>query len=144
MEQNSNPQFPQQPAQPAFPPSGTPYGQAAAPTPQQIASAESNARIVYILHLVSLLVGVTAIVGVIMAYVNQDSAPEALRTHYRYAIRTFWIGILYSVLAIVLMAVVVGFLLAPLVAVWFIVRCVKGLKLLGERQPIPNPATWLW
>ena len=43
--------------------------------------AESAAaNIVYILYLVSLFVGLTGIVGVIMAYVNRGDAPEWLQT----------------------------------------------------------------
>lgn len=114
------------------------------PLPPQVASSETNARIAYVLYLVSLAVGVTALVAVVVAYVNQGSAPEGLRTHYRYQIRTFWIGLLYGALGVLLSVVVVGFALLLFVAVWLVVRCVKGLKLLGERQPIPDPGTWLW
>jgi uncharacterized membrane protein len=131
------PHGPSQPARTAEPASGPQQ-------PSSAASSESNARIIYVLYLVSLVVGVTLIIGVIMAYVNQASAPAALRTHYRYIIRTFWIGLLYVLLGSVLLAVAVGLVVLPLVGVWFVVRCVKGLKLLGERQPIPNPTTWLW
>ena len=42
----------------------------------------SDANTVYILYLVSLLVGITSIVGVIMAYVNRSDAPEWVQTHY--------------------------------------------------------------
>ena len=108
------------------------------------AASESNVRLIYILYLASLLVGVTAIVGVVMAYVNHGSAPEGLRTHYRFLIRTFWIGILYAAGGLVLTAVFVGFAVLCFTLVWLIVRCVKGLKLLGEGQPIPDPTTWLW
>lgn len=125
------------------PPSGWPHPPAP-PTPAQVASSESWARVVYVLYLVSLAVGVTSLVGVVMAYVYQGSAPEGLRTHYRYQIRTFWIGLLYAVLGGLLTLVAVGFLVLLFVAVWLVVRSVKGLKLLGERQPIPNPDTWLW
>ena len=51
-----------------------------------------TAKLVYILYLVSLLIGITAIVGLIIAYVNRDDAPGWLQTHYRFQIRTFWIG----------------------------------------------------
>ena len=35
-------------------------------------------------------------------------------------------------------------LLFVLVAVWYVVRCAKGLQYLGRGQPYPNAATWLW
>ena len=60
-----------------------------------------TANIVYILYLVSLVVGITGIVGVIMAYVNRADAPEWVQTHYRFQIRTFWIGLLYGLIGVV-------------------------------------------
>lgn len=114
------------------------------PAPPRAAASDSTAKIIYILYLVSLAVGVTSLVGVIMAYVNVGEAPEPLRTHYRFQIRTFWIGIAYSLLGLVLTVVVVGFVLWGFVAVWLIVRCVKGLKHLDRGEPYPNATTWLW
>ena len=125
---------------PQLPPSSTSPPPAAGP----FAASETNVRVIYVLYLASLLVGVTAIVGVVMAYLNQGSAPEGLQTHYRFLIRTFWIGILYAAVGLVLSMVFIGFAVLCFALVWLIVRCVKGLKLLGERQPIPDPATWLW
>jgi uncharacterized membrane protein len=116
----------------------------APPTPQQTASSESNARIVYVLYLASLLFGVTSVIGVVMAYVHQGTAPAGLDTHFRYQIRTFWIALLYFLVGGILTTVVVGMLVLLVALVWFVVRCVKGLKLLADRQPIPDPATWLW
>ncbi len=105
---------------------------------------DSTAKIVYVLYLVALVSGVTALVGVIMAYVNVGDAPEPLRTHYRFQIRTFWIAILYCVVAGILTMAAVGALLFPLVAVWYIVRCAKGLQYLARGQAYPNAGTWLW
>src|SRR5258708_39589824 len=57
--------------------------------PQEAATA----NIVYILYLVGLIVPMTPIVGLIMAYVNYGDAPEWVQSHYRFQIRTFWIGL---------------------------------------------------
>lgn len=117
-------------------------------TPPQLPATStgdgSTARIIYVLYLVGLLVGVTGIVGVIMAYVNQGQSQAWVQTHYRFQIRTFWILLLYSVIAVLLTLVVIGLVLWPLIAIWFIVRCAKGLMLLEKQQPVPAPATWLW
>jgi uncharacterized membrane protein len=113
------------------------------PAPQP-AQSDTSAKIIYILYLLSLLVGVTSLVGVIMAYVNIGDAPEPLKSHYRFQIRTFWIGLLYGVIGLVLTFVAVGVLVLLFVAVWLIVRCVKGLKALDRREPYPNVATWFW
>jgi uncharacterized membrane protein len=112
-----------------------------APAP---ADGGSTAKIVYILYLVSLAVGVTSIVGLVMAYVNQGQAPAWMETHYRFQIRTFWILLLYSLVALLLTFVIIGVVLWPLILIWFIVRCVKGLMAIERRQAYPSPASWLW
>src|SRR5262249_50068248 len=104
----------------------------------------STAQIIYILYLVSLAVGVTALVGLIMAYVNRIDAPEWLQTHYRFQIRTFWIGLLYGLLSLLATIFVIGLLGFLFLLIWWIVRCAKGLKLLSRGAAYDNPATWLW
>jgi uncharacterized membrane protein len=105
-------------------------------------AAEANT--VYILYLVSLLVGITGIVGLIMAYVSMAGAPEWVQTHYRFQIRTFWIGLLYSFIGVVTMVLVVGIFWLGFVLVWWIVRCVKGMQAISLGQPYERPASWLW
>lgn len=124
-----------QPSPPTVPPP-PPYAQPA--------QSDTSAKIIYVLYLASLVVGLTSLVGLVMAYVNVGDAPEPLRTHYRFQIRTFWIGVLYSAIGVVLAMVGIGFAILVFVAVWLIVRCVKGLKHLDRREPYPNAATWLW
>jgi uncharacterized membrane protein len=116
---------------------------AAAPA-ARIAKTELMAKLVYILYLASLVVGITSLVGVVIAYVYQGDAPEGLRTHFRLQIRTFWIGLLYGVLGALLSLLGIGLVLLLFVAVWLVVRCVKGLRYLDRREPYPNDGTWLW
>jgi uncharacterized membrane protein len=108
------------------------------------AETGSTAKVVYILYLASIIFGVTSLVGVIMAYVNKAQAPEWLQSHYRYQIRTFWIGMLYGFIGALLCLVVIGFFVLLFVAVWLIVRCVKGMMVLDKQQPVANAGTWFW
>ena len=102
-------------------------------------------QIIYVLYLAGLITAnVTLLIGVIMAYVYQGDAASWLREHYRYQIRTFWIGMLYSIVTFVLSLIVVGVLIWPLLMVWLIVRCVIGLRDLRRGQPPSNPGSWLW
>jgi len=112
----------------------------AIPTPP----STSNAQTIYILYLVSLVVGVTGIVGVIMAYVYRDTAPDWLRSHYQFQIRTFWIGLLCIVVGMLLSAVLVGFLVLLFWLIWLILRCVKGMQQLERCEPVTDVDTWLW
>jgi uncharacterized membrane protein len=104
----------------------------------------ATANTVYILYLVSLLVGLTSIVGVIMAYVNHADAPEWVQTHYRFQIRTFWIGLLYGVIGLVTCIIVIGVFWLIFVLIWWIVRCVKGMQAISRGLPYERPASWLW
>jgi len=103
-----------------------------------------TAKIIYILYLVGLVVGITPIVGVIMAYVNRSEAPFWVQTHYQVQIRTFWIGLLYGLIAAVTSIIFIGFIVALFTLVWWIVRCAKGLSSAGNGMPYPNPTSWLW
>ncbi len=108
-------------------------------------SSERNlVNIVYILYLASLIFGVTSFIGVIMAYVNKGDAPEWVQSHYRFQIRTFWIGLLYLAIGSLLTLIYVGFLLLLLWCVWIIVRCVKGMRHLSRAEAHPNPTGWLF
>lgn len=94
------------------------------------------AQVVYILLLAGLVVGVTYLVAVVMAYVYRDDAPPWLRSHFTYQIRTFWIGLGLTVLGGLLTLVLVGWVVLLAAVVWLIVRCAKGLKAIGEHRAI--------
>ncbi|MDO6563014.1 hypothetical protein Q4488_06405 [Amphritea sp. 1_MG-2023] len=104
----------------------------------------SNAKIIYILYLASLIFGITGLVGLIMAYVNKADAPEWLKSHYQWQIRTFWMALLYTVIGIITASFLIGFLILLLNVVWFIIRCIKGLSALDKQQPLPQPTSWLF
>lgn len=106
--------------------------------------SEGSARIIYVLYLVGLVLGITGIVGVIMAYVNKGDAPDWLKSHYQFQIRTFWIGALYMLLGLILSFVLVGYLVFLFWLVWLIVRCVKGLKFLDKKEAYPDPTGWMF
>ncbi|GGY54740.1 membrane protein [Bacterioplanes sanyensis] len=117
-----------------------------APEPQgNVPSKDSDKiQIVYILYLVGLVIGITGIVGVIMAYIYKGDAPEWEQSHYRFQIRTFWIGLLFMVLGAILALVVVGYLIFLFWMVWLIIRCVKGMKYYNNKEAVPEPGTWMF
>ena len=102
----------------------------------------SLVKLVYVLYIVGFIAGLSILAGVVVAYVNRGHAEHWLESHYRFQIRTFWIGLLYVIVASVLCLVLVGFVLLLLVAVWFLVRCGKGLKYSSHNLPHPHPASW--
>lgn len=102
----------------------------------------STVRLIYILYLVSFIAGITAIIGVVMAYVNKDDAEPWIQSHYQFLINTFWKALLLSLISMALMTIVIGFITIFLVFLWVIIRCVKGLKYVDQRQVHPDPTGW--
>jgi len=110
----------------------------------QTANAVSSAKIIYILLIISPLFGLTGIIALIMAYVLQDDASQWLQTHYRFQIRTFWIGLIYASFGIFTFGIVIGYFILLFTLIWLIVRCAKGLKQLDKNQPVKNVESWLF
>lgn len=105
---------------------------------------KNNVILIYVLYLLSLIIGLTAIVGLVIAYMNRGKTGDWVESHYTWAIRTFWIGLLYSLICAVLAIVIIGYLLMFLVAIWAIVRVVMGLQKASSEEPMPNPQSWLF
>ncbi len=100
------------------------------------------ALIIYILYLIPFAFGVTHIVGLVLAYANRQTAPDWLKSHYTYQIRTFWIGLLYFIVACISVVLLIGLFLVPVVVVWYIIRCALGLDRLMKREAYPTPESW--
>ncbi|GAC13687.1 DUF4870 family protein [Aliiglaciecola lipolytica] len=107
-------------------------------------NTQGTAKIVYILYLVGLVFGITGIIGVIIAYINKNDAPDWLQTHYRFQIRTFWIGALYIVIGSILSLILIGWLVILFWIIWLIIRCAQGIKALDANRAIENPTSWFF
>lgn len=100
--------------------------------------------IISLLYILSFATGITGIIGIILAHMWRGEPHEPwLNSHYTYLIRTFWIGLLASLVAGVLSLVLIGFLLFPVIAIWFGIRSVLSLVKAQKREPMPDPET-LW
>jgi len=99
-------------------------------------------KLIYILMLVGTLLPMTAVIALIMAYIYQDDAPGWMQTHYRFLIRTFWIGLLYLFIGAFTYLIVIGKLVMAFAIIWIIVRCIKGLNWLDKQRAVQNPDTW--
>ena len=125
------------------PPSPSPP--ATPPTPTVTHDERQMAFVVYILylaHFVPLLGWVATIVGLVLAYVERDTAPAWLKSHFTFLIRTFWIGLLFYCVSIVLCIVLIGIPMLLATMVWFIVRCALGISRLLRNEPYPTPESW--
>lgn len=103
------------------------------------------ATIAYICYLLGFFTGgFSSLVAVVIAYVFAADAGEPIRSHYRFQIRTFWIGLALVIVGGLLSVILIGVLVLLLAVVWLVIRCVVGLKYLNAGEPVPNPASWLF
>jgi uncharacterized membrane protein len=99
---------------------------------------------VYILYLAGFITGVTVLVGLIIAYLQQDRSDAIPRSHFHFQIRTFWIGLLYLFVGALTVHIGIGVFLLLWWVIWTVVRCVKGLLALNADEPIRDPNSWLF
>ena len=126
------------------------------PFPQVPApSLITTAHIVYGLHALSILIGITSpitivgafvfgipsIVAVILNYVNQaNSRGSFLESHFRWQIRTFWFAAMWILIGAVLFVTIIGIPLAWILfvsaGIWVIYRVIRGWLTLQDRKPM--------
>jgi len=118
-------------------------------------SALVAAHIVYGLHAVAIVLGITggatviggfvgsapSIIAVIINYVKRGGAHGTwAASHYRWQIRTFWFALLWLIIAMLLIVTLVG---APVglglllaLTLWLIYRIARGWLRLLDKQPM--------
>jgi len=107
-------------------------------TAEQLASLKTLTMVVYALQVLSVFVGVTAIVGVIINYVKrEDAAGTVYESHFDWQIRTFWWGLAWTVVGFVLLfAFGLGVLVWFVAGIWALYRVIKGFLKLNDNQPV--------
>lgn len=113
------------------------------------------AQIIYGLHALSILIGLTSavtivgafvfgipsIIAVIMNYIYRTSTRGTfLESHFRWQIRTFWFALLWMVIGVMLFVTLIGIPLAWILCiaagVWVIYRVARGWLTLQDRKPM--------
>jgi len=124
------------------------------------ASLVTYTHVIYALHALGVLIGVTgpativgnfvfglpSIVAVILNYVRRkDVRGTYLESHFSWQIRTFWFALLWMSLAVVISAPLVlllglgiftFFIAALLVGIWVIYRIARGWLRLRDGKPV--------
>ncbi len=126
---------------------------------QPDASLISYTHVIYALHSLSVLIGLTSavtivgsfifgvpsIIAVIMNYARQsDARGTFLESHFSWQIRTFWFALLWVLvilaISLPLMLIIIGvFTLSAgfvLLGIWVIYRIIRGWLALGDRRPV--------
>ncbi len=85
-------------------------------------------HIIYALMAISFVTGgLGSIAAIIVNYVKIDDIKGTwLESHFRWQMRTFWWGLLWGVLSMLLMLVVIGFFTMIALVIWLIYRIAKG------------------
>jgi len=129
------------------------------PVRQADPSLVSYTNIIYALHSLSVLIGLTSavtivgsfvfgipsIIAVIMNYARQSEARGTyLESHFSWQIRTFWFALLWTLivwavsLPLMLILIGIGTLVAGLglVGIWVIYRIIRGWLALRDQRPV--------
>lgn len=94
--------------------------------------------VVYILHAVALVNGITAIIAVIISHLRVNETQSAfIRSHHRWLIRSFWWALFWSVICGSLVWVGIGILGLAILGIWWIYRIVRGLMAYSRRESMP-------
>ena len=81
--------------------------------------------------------GLGTLAAIILNYIKLDEVKGTpLEGHFRWQMRTFWWGMLWAVLSMMLMFVVIGFITIFAVVIWHIYRIAKGWMRLNDGKPM--------
>src|SRR5688572_15465581 len=118
-------------------------------------SLVTTTHVIYGLHALSILIGVTSAVTIVGAFVfgipsivavviNYFYRGEArgtfLESHFRWQIRTFWFALLWILVGVVLILLLIGLLISWAIflaaGIWVIYRVIRGWLTLKDKKPL--------
>lgn len=108
------------------------------PDTEQLKSFKTFTMIVYGLYALGLFLGgLPTIIGLIMAYVKRGEYTDTIYgQHLSFLIRTFWYGVLWGLVGLVLTLVYIGFIVLFAVGIWYIYRIVRGFLCLNDGKAL--------
>lgn len=93
--------------------------------------------IIYALYLASIFTGITAVAAIIINYLKKDEVSHTyLATHFRWQIRTFWFGLLWTAIGAISIVVGIGAIILIANGVWMLYRMIRGVLALNDRLPM--------
>ncbi len=106
----------------------------------ELDAAKTITTIVYALQAASFVIGLTFIAGVVVNYIKKEDVQGTwLASHFDWQIRTFWFGLLWSVLGFFSLILLVGYFILIANAIWIVYRIIKGWLRLSEGKAMyPN------
>jgi uncharacterized membrane protein len=102
------------------------------------ASLKTLTMVIYALYAVSLFIGFTAIVAIVLNYIKREEVQGTwLESHFGWQIRTFWWSVLWLVVGAATWLILIGWVVWGVAYVWFIYRIAKGWLNLSDNKPMP-------
>lgn len=98
------------------------------------------AKIIYGLYAVGFFLPLLTLGGVIYAYITRGG-DAVLDSHLTFQIRTFWVGLVVSIIGGLLAFVVIGYVLLLACVIWVLARLISGFLLTNKGKAIPDPTT---
>jgi len=104
---------------------------------EKMQSLKTLTMVVYALYAATFISGITSIIAIVINYVKKDEvAGTWLESHFRWQIRTFWYGLLWTILGALTWIIVIGWIVLAVNCVWLIYRIVKGWLNLNDGKPM--------
>jgi len=105
----------------------------------------NKATIVSLLYIAGFVVGITGLVGFILALVWKDEVAGTWEeSHLQFHVMTFVIGFVVAVIGGILSFVLIGIPILIALAAWILIRSVLALLKAQKHEPIADPKTWLF
>ena len=104
-------------------------------------TAREKVQAIYIAYLISIVVIPLAIVGVFFAYkLKREHQGSWLETHCDWQIKTFWIGLVGTILVFVASFIFLGGAVWLVTGLLFLYRVIKGWLKLSENHTVEPKA----
>ncbi len=105
----------------------------------------NKATIISLLYIAGFVVGITGLLGFILALVWKDEVAGTWEeSHLQFHIMTFIIGFVVAIIGGILSFILIGIPILLALAVWILVRSVLALLKAQKHEPIADPKTWLF
>lgn len=78
-----------------------------------------------------------SVLALILNYQRRDRSGPCYGSHHRWMIRTFWWGIFWGALGLVLFFVLVGYAVLVALSIWWVYRVIRGALALADEEPMP-------
>lgn len=96
-------------------------------TSETIVKDKSILTINYVLMFAGYVIGITWIIGVVLAFIKKgDAENEASKSHFQNIITVFWVNLVGVIIGGLTLAFIIGWFILIGVFIWTLIRLIKG------------------